>query len=156
MPKTAKTPDNIAVTTPKQLAAIEAAWPKTFEAQASLRTQLEQAFDKVGLNDYFDWDDVSNWSGLRSLLGDQDFTMTVSAVAGVSLPGAGPTIYAMPTYGWDGGNAISTHTINLHTLATSSLFAGPGADLVVRTDPATLGIAVHLSEADSDILIQLF
>lgn len=155
MPK-AKNSNPLSVTPPAALRAVEAAWPREFSDHLEQYASFEAAFEQLGLNDYFDWSEVTSWAALQTLLNDNDFTVEVTAVAGLFLSNVGPLAYAMPTYGWDGGNAISTATINLQTLASTDIFAGPGANLVVREDPAHFGIALHLYDADNTLVIQLF
>ena len=122
-----------------------------FNSNATLRKEFNDVLENMGLNDYLD-----DWNTVQQAFLDNDYSLDITAIAGASTGAGARKVYAMPTYGWDGGNSITTSTINLETLTDSSIFSGPGASLVMRADPSFPGIAIHLYEADNTVLMQLF
>lgn len=139
------------VTPARSLEKIQQTWAKMFNSNAALRKDFNDVLENMGLNDCLD-----DWTSVQRAFSDSEYSLDLTAVAGASTSAGARKVYAMPTYGWDGGNSITTSTLNLETLTESSIFSGPGASLVVRADPSFPGIAIHLYEADNTVLMQLF
>lgn len=144
------------VTTDAQLRKKEAHWAIDFETIPGLHQKVAQALENLGVLDMLPFEDglPTSWADVTAGFFDNDYTLHVTGIKGATVEG-GPALYALPGYGWDGGNDISTETINLKSLALSDIVSGPYAELVVRSSQAYPGIALHFYDANSIVVLHL-
>ena len=96
------------------------------------------------------------WQEVLDLIaGDMGWPM-VEVIQGYIMPGAAASVYALAAYGWDGGNGITTKTVNLDELVVADAFGGPYASVVARTRPNIPGLAVQYYDAEDSLTLQFF
>ena len=134
----------------------EQAFEKAYAADAKMRDEVLQALTDACFMVDFPEEPPASWQEVLTLIASDMGPPTVETIAGHTMPGAAAAVYALATYGWDGGNAITTNTIGLDTLVSSDAFGGPHASVVARTQPHIPGLAVQFSEADESLTLQFF
>lgn len=73
------------------------------------------------------------------------------------VPGVGvgeERIYPLPSYGWDGGNAIRSSQFGIEDICFADVFGGPGASLVRKA--GKIGVAVHRYEGDNETALAIY
>lgn len=141
-----------------KLFEMEALFVEEFDSSQELRNAVQDALEELGLLDYIDIPEGihDDWASVVAAFSEGNHSVQVAAIAGVTVTPGAPTVYPLPGFGWDGGNGISTQTINLDVLTSADVLSGPYAELVMRTDPKALGVAIHVYEAESMIVIHVF
>lgn len=122
-----------------------------FDSDEDFRNGLLEVVDSdvIDLNDADG--DILSWKDLVEFLDCEGFKVDASSVQGVNTGDF--SVFPLPEYGWDGGNAITTVVVNVTCLVDTNIFRGPMASIVRRTDPTKPGVAIH--EYDSRILFQI-
>ena len=125
-----------------------------YNSNETLRDALDKALMtiRMGLEEF---DEPTTWSECLECLEEvSEGKLRVEIVQGIGSEMG--MLYPLATYGWDGGNAINTEQINLTELVLVHVAGGPCANIVKRTDPSYPGVALHYSEGDRSLTIQLF
>ncbi len=65
----------------------------------------------------------------------------------------GNQLYMFPSYGWDGGNAITQETLNLKRIEYIDIFNGPAAGIYVKIDSSIEAAIFYKYENDDDGLV---
>lgn len=139
------------------LRKVETSWPELFNKTPALRAHIDAALQQLDMGDYFGWETIpDNWNTVCQIVSDNGYLFELTAVAGASCAAGGPKLYALATYGWDGGGSIGLATVNLKTLSSATVYDGPGAQLVMRDNPRLPGIALHALESGKQLVMQLF
>lgn len=122
-----------------------------FDSDEDFRNKIVEVVDEqlIDLNDADDG--ILSWKNLVEFLDCSGYQVLTRSIHGFTMETN--TVYPLPEYGWDGGNAINTIVINITRLVNSDVFFGPIATIVQRTDSSKPGVAIH--EYDSQILFQI-
>ncbi len=134
----------------------EQAFEKAYAADAAMRDEVLQALTDACYMVDFPEDPPASWQDILTLIANDMGPPVLEVMQGHTMPGAAAAVYALATYGWDGGNAITTNTVGLDTLVSSDAFGGPHASVVARTQSHIPGLAVQFSEADESLTLQFF
>lgn len=82
-------------------------------------------------------ENLTSWSAFAAFPKE----INISSIQGIVV--GDDVIYPLAEYGWDGGNAVDTVSINITNLVRTDILHGPMASLVKRTDPNQPGVAIH-------------
>lgn len=158
MPTSTTKPARFRRTPSSNLPRVEAQFITDFDNSQALRNDIQDALESLRVLDCIDVPKGihDDWASLVAAFSDAGHSVQLTAVAGVTVASGTPSVYPLPGYGWDGGNSIATKTINLKVLVSSDVLLGPYAELVVRLDPNALGVAIHVCDADNQIVVHVF
>ena len=141
---------------PKTPLPANEAFAKAYATDAALRDETIQALaDACRLVEFPDKAPAS-WQEVLDLIAGDMGQPTVEVMNGHTMPGAAADVYALAAYGWDGGNGITTKTVNLDELVVADAFGGPYASVVARTRPNIPGLAVQYYDAEDSLTLQFF
>lgn len=132
------------------------AFAEAYADDAQLRDETIEALAATCYRLEFPDEPPATWQEVLDLIANDMSRPTLEVVRGHTMPGAAAAVYALAEYGWDGGNNISTETVNLDKLVSSDAFGGPYANVVARTRPDIPGLAVQYYGADDSIALQFF
>ena len=132
------------------------AFEKAYADDAQLREATIQALTAACHAVDFPDEPPLLWQEVLDIIAGDMGQPTVEVMNGHTMPGAAADVYALAAYGWDGGNGITTKTVNLDELVVADAFGGPYASVVARTRPNIPGLAVQYYDAEDSLTLQFF